>query len=239
MSCWTGPIRVPERTPMKNALLASAAVASLLSFSGAALAQSMPGGAKETPPASSKSKSPATAPAAKPSVTQSTTTPAAKGGAVVEEKAAPKSAQQAQEKVAPQVQPGKTAADVKPDAKPSAVAPAAPATSTTVKETKAPATSTTTGAAASGSAAAVAAPPAEKRSQIVSAIKQEKVEAVTNVNFNISVGAMVPSTVRFQSVPSHIVTIYPEWSGYEYILVNGRYLIVRPSTHEIVYIIEG
>jgi len=221
---------------MKNALLASVAVASLLSFSGAAQAQSMQGGAKEAPPAPQKSESPATAPAAKPSVTQSTTTP--KAGAVVEDKAAPKAAQ-AQEKAAPKAQPDKAAADVKPDAKPSAAAPAAPATSTTAKDTKAPAPSSTTGAAASGSAAAVAAPPAEKRAQIVSAIKQEKIEAVTNVNFSISIGAMVPSTVRFYSVPSHIVTIYPEWSGYEYILVNGRYLIVRPRTHEIVYIIEG
>jgi len=223
---------------MKNALLASVAVASLLSFSGAAQAQSMQGGAKEAPPAPQKSESPATAPAAKPSVTQSTTTPPAKAGAVVEDKAAPKAAQQAQEKAAPKAQPDKAAADVKPDAKPSA-ATTAPATSTTAKDTKAPAPSSTTGAAASGSAAAVAAPPAEKRAQIVSAIKQEKIEAVTNVNFSISIGAMVPSTVRFYSVPSHIVTIYPEWSGYEYILVNGRYLIVRPRTHEIVYIIEG
>jgi len=209
-----------------------------LSFSGAAQAQSMQGGAKEAPPAPQKSESPATAPAAKPSVTQSTTTPPAKAGAAVEDKAAPKAAQ-AQEKAAPKAQPDKAAADVKPDAKPSAAAPAAPATSTTAKDTKAPAPSSTTGAASSGSAAAVAAPPAEKRAQIVSAIKQEKIEAVTNVNFSISIGAMVPSTVRFYSVPSHIVTIYPEWSGYEYILVNGRYLIVRPRTHEIVYIIEG
>ena len=34
-------------------------------------------------------------------------------------------------------------------------------------------------------------------------------------------------------------TIYPEWRGYEVILVHGRYVIVRPQTHEIVYIIEG
>jgi hypothetical protein len=33
---------------------------------------------------------------------------------------------------------------------------------------------------------ATAAPPAEKQTQISSAIKQEKVEEVTNVNFNIS-----------------------------------------------------
>jgi len=224
---------------MKNTLLASVAVVSLLSCSSAVLAQSTnQGGAKEAPPsAAQKSESPPTAPAAKPSVTQSTT-PAPKAGVAVEEKVAPKAPQQAQEKAAPKAQPNKAAADVKPDAKPSA-ATTAPAASATAKDTKAPATSPTTGAAASGSVAAVSAPPAEKRAQIVSAIKQEKVEALTNVTFSISVGAMVPATVRFYSVPSHIVTIYPEWSGYEYILVNGRYLIVRPRTHEIVYIIEG
>ena len=36
----------------------------------------------------------------------------------------------------------------------------------------------------------VAAPPAEKQSQIASVIKSEKVEEVTNVNFNISIGTV-------------------------------------------------
>jgi Protein of unknown function (DUF1236) len=96
--------------------------------------------------------------------------------------------------------------------------------------------SQTTGNAATS---ATAAPPAEKRTQIVSAIKSEKIQETTNVNFNISVGAVVPSTVRFHPLPSRIVEIYPEWRGYDVILVNGRYIIVRPQTHEIVYIIEG
>lgn len=63
--------------------------------------------------------------------------------------------------------------------------------------------------------------------------------AVTNVNFNISIGSRVPSTVHFYPVPTRIIEIYPEWSGYQVILVNGRYIIVRPNTYEIVYIIEG
>ena len=106
-------------------------------------------------------------------------------------------------------------------------------------ETKSPADAkpqTTTGNAAT---TATVAPPAEKRTQIVSAIKTEKIEATTNVNFNISVGAVVPTTVRFHPLPPRIVEIYPEWRGYEVILVSGRYIIVRPRTHEIVYIIEG
>jgi len=95
---------------------------------------------------------------------------------------------------------------------------------------------TTTGNAATS---ATAAPPAEKRTQIVSAIRSERIEETTNVNFNISVGATVPANVRFYPLPPRIVEIYPEWSGYEVIRVHGRYIIVRPQTHEIVYIIEG
>ena len=95
---------------------------------------------------------------------------------------------------------------------------------------------TTTGNAATS---ATAAPPAEKRTQIVSAIRSEKIQETTNVNFNISVGATVPTSVRFHPLSSRIIEIYPEWRGYEVILVHGRYIIVRPQTHEIVYIIEG
>lgn len=95
---------------------------------------------------------------------------------------------------------------------------------------------TTTGNAATS---ATAAPPPEKRTQIVSAIKSEKIEETTNVNFNISVGATIPATVRFHPLPARIVEIYPEWRGYDVVFVHGRYIIVRPQTHEIVYIIEG
>jgi hypothetical protein len=110
----------------------------------------------------------------------------------------------------------------------------APTTNAQTKGTDAK--QTTTGNAATS---ATAAPPAEKRSQIVSAIKSEKIQETTNVNFNISVGATVPASVHFYPLPPRIVEIYPEWRGYEVILVHGRYVIVRPQTHEIVYIIEG
>lgn len=104
-------------------------------------------------------------------------------------------------------------------------------------ETKSPVSdSKTTGNAATS---ATAAPPAEKQSQISSAIKQEKVEEVTNVNFNISIGTAVPSSVRYYPLPPRIVEIYPEWRGYDFILVRGKYIILRPQTREIVYIIEG
>ena len=115
---------------------------------------------------------------------------------------------------------------------------------TTSKDLKTPTAETkpstsdgkTTGNAATS---ATAAPPAEKRTQITSAIKQEKVEEVTNVNFNVSIGTAVPAGVRYHPMPSRIVEIYPEWRGYDFILVRGKYIVLRPHTHEIVYIIEG
>lgn len=96
--------------------------------------------------------------------------------------------------------------------------------------------SQTTGNAATS---ATAAPPPEKRTQIVSAIKSENVPEVTNVNFNIAIGTALPSTVRFYPLPPRIVEIYPEWRGYEFIRVHGKWVIVRPQTRTIVYIIEG
>jgi hypothetical protein len=98
---------------------------------------------------------------------------------------------------------------------------------------------TTTSTTGNAATSATAAPPAEKRTQIVSAIKSEKIQETTNVNFNISVGTAIPASVHFHPLPPRIVEIYPEWRGYEVIYVRGQYVIVRPQTREIVYIIEG
>ena len=96
--------------------------------------------------------------------------------------------------------------------------------------------SQTTGNAATS--ARVAAPPPEKQTQIVSAIKSEKIQE-TNVNVNVAVGTVLPASVHFVPLPPRIVEIYPEWRGYEVVLIHGKYVIVRPQTREIVYIIEG
>jgi len=212
--------------------MASVAVAALFAATSLAMAQ---GGAKgaESPAAVSPkadSAAPMNAPAAKGA-------PDAKhlGDAKVDGK--PKAA----EGMAPPTtsKDVKTTGEMKADGKTKATDSA-----TTSKDLKTPTAESkpaapegkTTGNAAT---TAVAAPPAEKRTQITSAIKQVKVEEVTNVNFNVSIGTVVPTSVRYHALPSRIVEIYPEWRGYEFILVNGRYVILRPHTHEIVYIIEG
>jgi hypothetical protein len=167
-----------------------------------------------------------------------------KSGAAADTKGGPNAVpQQAQEQArdkAGKTTDTKTSGEMRNDTRtrsesgtPSGTAKPATADSKTGSDTK---STTTTGNAATS---ATATPPAEKRTQIVSAIKQEKVEEVTNVNFNISVGATVPASVHYHPLPSRIVEIYPEWRGYDFIFVHGRYIILRPESHEIVYIIEG
>jgi Protein of unknown function (DUF1236) len=216
---------------MRKTLMVSVAVAALLAATGLATAQGVnQGGVKESPAAASpkgETAAPMNAPAAKGAET------AAPGAASKE--GAPQHAQGKPD--------AKTTGEVKVDDKSKASDSTAPAT--TSKDMKNPTAETkpstadsksTTGNAATS---ATAAPPAEKRTQITSAIKQEKVEEVTNVNFSLSIGTAVPAGVRYHALPSRIVEIYPEWRGYEFILVRGKYIILRPQTHEIVYIIEG
>lgn len=231
---------------MKRMLLGSVAAIAVVASVGLASAQTSggaaapaAGGMKTESPAAAQPRGDSGAPSAQP---------AAKGAAAETSPAAP-----SRTGAAPDAKPAEMKADS--TAKPGAAAPSTAAKDTAAgasKDAKSPSAdaksanptadskatpdSKTTGNAATS---ANAAPPTEKRSQITTAIKQEKVEEVTNVNFNISVGTAVPASVRYHPLPPRIVEIYPEWRGYDFIFVRGKYVILRPQTREIVYIIEG
>jgi Protein of unknown function (DUF1236) len=90
-----------------------------------------------------------------------------------------------------------------------------------------------------GQAGASAKLSTEQRTRITSVIKEQRVQPVTNVNFSIAPGVRVPRTVSFHPLPLEVVTIYPEWRGYEYFLVNDKIVVVNPRTLEIVDVIEA
>jgi len=90
-----------------------------------------------------------------------------------------------------------------------------------------------------GQAGAGAKLSTEQRTKITTVIKEQHVQPVTNVNFSISVGTRVPrSGVTFHPLPVEIVTFYPQWRGYEYILVRDQILVIDPRTGEIVDVID-
>lgn len=69
-------------------------------------------------------------------------------------------------------------------------------------------------------------------------ITREKVEPVTNVNFSVSVGVNVPSTVTVRPLPASIIEIVPEYRGYNYVLVREEIVIIEPSTRRIVTVVN-
>jgi hypothetical protein len=95
--------------------------------------------------------------------------------------------------------------------------------------------STTTGQAGAGSKQMTA----EQRTTIRTIVEEQHVRPAQNVNFSISIGTRVPRTVSFYPLPTQLVTIYPNWRGYQYFLVGDQIIVVNPRTHEIVAVLEA
>jgi len=90
-----------------------------------------------------------------------------------------------------------------------------------------------------GQAGAAAKLSTEQRTKITTVIRDQHVQPLTSVNFSIAVGTRVPRDVRFHPLPREVVTIYPEWRGYEFVLVNNQIIVIDPRTFEIVAILEA
>jgi hypothetical protein len=54
----------------------------------------------------------------------------------------------------------------------------------------------------------------------------------------VSVGTVVPTSVTVRPIPATVVTIIPQYRGYEFFVVRDQYIIVEPRTHKIVDVIE-
>jgi hypothetical protein len=92
----------------------------------------------------------------------------------------------------------------------------------------------TTGQGAAGAAKLSS----EQRTKITTVIRQHKVEPA-HLDVSIAVGVRVPERVHLYPLPVEVVEVYPEWRGYDYILVGDQILVIDPGTHEIVAILEA
>jgi hypothetical protein len=90
-----------------------------------------------------------------------------------------------------------------------------------------------------GQAGAGAKLSGEQRTKITTVIRDQHIAPVKNVNFSISVGTRVPRDVSFHPLPTEIVTVYPDWRGYEFILVNDQILVINPDSLEIVAVLDA
>jgi hypothetical protein len=62
---------------------------------------------------------------------------------------------------------------------------------------------------------------------------------VDHADFNIRVGVAVPRSVHVAVLPPEVVTIVPEYRGFEYVVVGDQLLILDPNTLEIVAILPA
>jgi len=116
--------------------------------------------------------------------------------------------------------------DTKSDTKSGAASQSSPSANTKA--------STSGQGAASGSAKLSS----EQRTKIATAIKHVNAQPA-KLNIAVRVGATVPETVHFYPLPTEVVTIYPEWRGYDFILVGDEIIIINPRNHTIVAILEA
>jgi hypothetical protein len=59
------------------------------------------------------------------------------------------------------------------------------------------------------------------------------------VNFDVRVGVRVPETVSIRPLPPEVVSIVPEYRGYDYFVdANDEIVFVAPTTHEVVGTID-
>jgi hypothetical protein len=89
-----------------------------------------------------------------------------------------------------------------------------------------------------GAAAGSAKLTTEQRTKITTIIRQQKVEPV-RLNVAVSVGTRIPASVHVYPLPVEVIAVYPEWRGYDYILVGAEIVIINPRTHEIVAVVEA
>jgi hypothetical protein len=78
---------------------------------------------------------------------------------------------------------------------------------------------------------------AEQRTKIrETVLASGNVPRVENVNFAMSVGTTVPSSVRIVEVPETLISIHPEWRDHMYFVVRDEIVIVDHS-HRIVALV--
>jgi Protein of unknown function (DUF1236) len=64
--------------------------------------------------------------------------------------------------------------------------------------------------------------------------KDRSARKVGHVRFSLSVGTVVPRSVRLVALPQTVIDIQPTWRGDEYFRVGHRIVVVDPQSKEIL-----
>ena len=200
---------------MKNILMITASVVTLVAMGGLVFAQS-PNDHRESPPAA---------------------TPEQKAPAGKTDHQNPNAPQKSES-----VKPAPTAqAPDKPTGGKSETVGQGSRTQPSQQNTQTPSehTAPNEAAQAESKTGAPAALSTEHHARFRDTIRGEKIAPLNDVRFSVTIGEAVPRTVHLNRLPAQVLEYAPQYRGYEYILVRDDILIVDPRTLRIVAVIAA
>ncbi|WP_027571066.1 DUF1236 domain-containing protein [Bradyrhizobium sp. WSM1743] len=77
----------------------------------------------------------------------------------------------------------------------------------------------------------------QQETKISASISHLNVRPLTNVNFSLNVGTVVPRDVHLSTLPPDVVEIVPQYRGYSFALVKDQIVVVDPATYKIVTVL--
>lgn len=77
----------------------------------------------------------------------------------------------------------------------------------------------------------------QQETRISASISHLNVRPLTNVNFSLNVGTVVPRDVQLSTLPPDVVEIVPQYRGYSFALVKDQIVVVDPATYKIVTVL--
>lgn len=79
----------------------------------------------------------------------------------------------------------------------------------------------------------------QQRTRVFDTLRRDREfdQARTDINVRINIGERLPERVRPRPLPADIVTIVPEYRGYDYTVVHDEVVILDPRSREVVDVI--
>ena len=78
----------------------------------------------------------------------------------------------------------------------------------------------------------------ERRVRLHSAFHVDRHARIANARFARRIGTRIPRSVRLFVVPAAVVSIFPDYRDYRYVVVEDEIYIVDPGTYEIIDVMD-
>ena len=78
----------------------------------------------------------------------------------------------------------------------------------------------------------------QQASRIADTLSTTAPRAQANLNIDVNVDEALPGNVELMPLPPAVVSMVPEYRGYDYVVVHDEIVIVQPSTRKVVEVIH-